>query len=73
MTHRVPSIVAELGSPSSLARKKAQGALLGNRTNLAKAASKDTAANRKADDAFAANMLLRVPASDAGEWRHGAP
>jgi DNA invertase Pin-like site-specific DNA recombinase len=41
----------------ALARKKAQGVLLGNRTNLAEACAKGTAANRKAADAFAANVL----------------
>jgi len=42
---------------AALARKKAQGALLGNRTNLAEASAKGTAANRKAADAFAINVL----------------
>ena len=41
----------------ALARKKAQGALLGNRTNLAEASAKGTVANRKAADAFAINVL----------------
>jgi DNA invertase Pin-like site-specific DNA recombinase len=41
----------------ALARKKAQGALLGNKTNLAEASAKGTAANRKAADAFAVNVL----------------
>ena len=82
MAHRIPFVVAELGSDAdpfmlhiyaalaekeraliaertrlALARKKAQGALLGNRTNLAEASAKGTAANRKAADAFAANVL----------------
>jgi hypothetical protein len=43
---------------AALARKKAQGALLGNRTNLAEACAKGTAANRKAADAFAVNVPL---------------
>jgi DNA invertase Pin-like site-specific DNA recombinase len=42
---------------AALARKKLQGALLGNRTNLAEACAKGTAANRKAANAFAANVL----------------
>jgi DNA invertase Pin-like site-specific DNA recombinase len=41
----------------ALARKKAQGALLGNRTNLPEAAAKGAAANREAAAAFAANVL----------------
>jgi DNA invertase Pin-like site-specific DNA recombinase len=41
----------------ALAQKKLQGALLGNRTNLAEACAKGTAANKKAADAFAANVL----------------
>ena len=42
---------------AALAAKKAQGATLGNRTNLAKAAAKGNDANRAAADAFAANVL----------------
>jgi DNA invertase Pin-like site-specific DNA recombinase len=42
---------------AALAAKKAQGATLGNRTNLAEAATKGAAANRTAADAFAANVL----------------
>ena len=42
---------------AALARKKASGALLGNRTNLAEACAMGNAANRKAADAFAANVL----------------
>ena len=42
---------------AALAAKKAQGAVLGNRTNLAEAAAKGAAAQRKAADAFAANVL----------------
>jgi DNA invertase Pin-like site-specific DNA recombinase len=41
----------------ALARKKAAGALLGNRTNLATARAMGNAANRQAADAFAANVL----------------
>jgi DNA invertase Pin-like site-specific DNA recombinase len=42
---------------AALARKKAQGALLGNRTNLPAAQAMGQAANRQAADAFAANVL----------------
>ncbi len=41
----------------ALASKKAQGATLGNRTNLAEAQAKGSAATRHAADAFAANVL----------------
>jgi DNA invertase Pin-like site-specific DNA recombinase len=41
----------------ALAAKKAQGALLGNRTNLAEAQAKGTAASRAVAAAFAANVL----------------
>src|SRR5215468_7129690 len=41
----------------ALAAKKAQGAKLGNRTNLAEAAAKGAKANRVGADAFAANIL----------------
>jgi hypothetical protein len=37
-------------------RRKAQGAILGNRTNLAEAQTMGAAANRAAADAFAANV-----------------
>ena len=50
------ALIAER-APLALARKKAQRALLGNRTNLAKACAKGTAANKKAAGAFAANVL----------------
>ena len=40
-----------------VAVKEAQGAVLGNRTNLAEAAAKGAAAQRTAADAFAANVL----------------
>ncbi len=42
---------------AALASKKAAGAVLGNRTNLAEAAAKGADANRAAADAFAANVL----------------
>ena len=41
----------------ALARKRAQGAQLGNRTNLADAQKMGHTANREAADAFAANVL----------------
>jgi len=41
----------------ALARKKAQGALLGNRTNLAEAQVMGQRANAQAADAFARNVL----------------
>jgi len=42
---------------AALAAKKAQGALLGNRTNLAEARALSIASNRAAADNFAANIL----------------
>jgi len=42
---------------AALAQKKAQGAKLGNRTNLPVAQAKGVAVNRAAADAFAANVL----------------
>jgi DNA invertase Pin-like site-specific DNA recombinase len=42
---------------AALAQKKAQGAVLGNRTNLWEAQAKGVAANRDAADAFASNVL----------------
>jgi DNA invertase Pin-like site-specific DNA recombinase len=42
---------------AALARKKAQGAVLGNRTNLPEAQVKGAAANREAADKHAANVL----------------
>jgi DNA invertase Pin-like site-specific DNA recombinase len=42
---------------AALAQKKAQGAKLGNRTNLGEAQAKGAAANRAGADAFAANVL----------------
>jgi DNA invertase Pin-like site-specific DNA recombinase len=53
---------------AALAQKKAQGALLGNRTNLADAQAKGLAVNRAAADAFAANASDR--AADTGERCH---
>jgi DNA invertase Pin-like site-specific DNA recombinase len=41
----------------ALAQKKAQGVILGNRTNLAEASATGADANRAAADAFAANVL----------------
>jgi DNA invertase Pin-like site-specific DNA recombinase len=42
---------------AALAAKKAQGAKLGNRTNLGEAQAKGATANKAAADAFAANVL----------------
>ena len=42
---------------AALAQKKAQGTVLGNRTNLRDAQAKGVAANREAADAFASNVL----------------
>ncbi len=42
---------------AALAQKKAQGTILGNRTNLPAAQAKGVATNRKAADTFAANVL----------------
>ena len=42
---------------AALAAKKAQGATLGNKTNLGQAQAKGATANRMAADAFAANVL----------------
>ena len=82
MAHRVPFIVAELGSDvdpfmlhlfaalaekeramisqrtrAALARKKAQGALLGNRTNLGEAQRKGNDIQRAQADVFAASVM----------------
>jgi DNA invertase Pin-like site-specific DNA recombinase len=57
---------------AALAQKKAQGALLGNRTNLPDAQAKGVAANREAADAFAANVLpivRQIQASGATTFR----
>jgi len=45
-----------------LATKKAQGALLGNRTNLPEASARGAAANAEAANIFAANMLPIIDA-----------
>jgi DNA invertase Pin-like site-specific DNA recombinase len=42
---------------AALAQKKAQGTVLGNRTNLRDAQAKGVATNRKAADTFAGNVL----------------
>ena len=42
---------------AALAQKKAQGTVLGNRTNLKYAQEKGVATNRKAADSFASNVL----------------
>jgi DNA invertase Pin-like site-specific DNA recombinase len=42
---------------TALAAKKAAGALLGNRTNLAEAAKRGAQANREAAEGFAANVM----------------
>ena len=57
---------------AALAAKKAQGAILGNRTNLAEAQAKGADGNRTAADAFAANVLpivRQVQASGATTGR----
>ncbi len=51
---------------SALAQKKAQGVVLGNRTNLADASAKGADANRAAADAFAANVLPIIRQIEAG-------
>jgi DNA invertase Pin-like site-specific DNA recombinase len=56
----------------ALAAKKAAGAKLGNRTNLAEASAKGADANRAAADAFAANVLpiiRQVEAAGATGYR----
>jgi len=50
------SLIAER-TRAALAAKKAQGAKLGNRTNLAEAQSKGVESNQAAAEAFAANVL----------------
>jgi len=57
---------------AALAQKKAQGALLGNRTNLAVAQAKGVAGIRAAADAFASNVLpviQQIEASGASSYR----
>src|SRR5690242_9699180 len=59
-TRRWPRKSANLISERTrvaLARKKAQGAALGNRTNLPEARAKGAESNRQAATAFAANIL----------------
>jgi DNA invertase Pin-like site-specific DNA recombinase len=50
---------------AALAQKKAQGVVLGNRTNLAAASTKGADANRAAADAFAANVVPVVQQIEA--------
>src|ERR1700749_2738456 len=60
---------------AALAAKKAQGTLLGNRTNLADAQAKGIAANRATAGAFAANVLpiiREVQASGATSFQANA-
>jgi DNA invertase Pin-like site-specific DNA recombinase len=57
---------------AALAQKKAQGAVLGNRTNLKVAQAKGVAANREAADAFASNVLpivRQIQAAGATTYR----
>ncbi|MGY4466580.1 DNA invertase Pin-like site-specific DNA recombinase [Bradyrhizobium sp. LB9.1b] len=58
---------------AALAQKKAQGKVLGNRTNLPDAQAKGVATNREAADAFAANVLPVVrQIQSAGATTHRA-
>src|ERR1700683_3273963 len=60
------------GTRAALAQKKARGAVLGNRTNLPDAQAKGVVTNRKAADAFAANVLpivRQIQASGATTFR----
>jgi DNA invertase Pin-like site-specific DNA recombinase len=58
---------------AALAAKKAQGAILANRTNLGEAQSMGAAANRASEDAFAANVLPIVRQIEAaGATTHRA-
>jgi DNA invertase Pin-like site-specific DNA recombinase len=57
---------------AALAQKKAQGARLGNRTNLSDAQAKGVAVNRHAADTFAANVLpivRQIQAAGATTYR----
>lgn len=54
---------------AALAHKKAQGAMLGNRTNLPAAQVKGAQSNREAADAFAANVLPIVRQIEASGVR----
>jgi DNA invertase Pin-like site-specific DNA recombinase len=56
LPEKEPALIADR-TRAALAQKKAQGAVLGNRTNLAGAQAKGIAANRGAAEAFAANVL----------------
>jgi DNA invertase Pin-like site-specific DNA recombinase len=51
---------------AALQQKKAQGALLGNRTNLSAAQAKGNASTRAAADAFAGNALPVIRQIEAG-------
>jgi hypothetical protein len=53
---RARALIAER-TKAALAQKKAQGAVLGNRTNLPDAQAKGVAANREAANAFTTNVL----------------
>jgi DNA invertase Pin-like site-specific DNA recombinase len=56
----------------ALAQKKAQGKVLGNRTNLSDAQAKGVATNRKVANDFAANVLpiiLQIQAAGATTYR----
>lgn len=58
---------------AALAQKKAQGTILGNRSNLRDAQAKGVATNRKAANAFAANVLPIVRQIQAtGDTTHRA-
>lgn len=54
---------------AALAQKKAQGVVLGNRTNLADASAKGATANRAGADTFAANALPVVRQIEASGVR----
>jgi DNA invertase Pin-like site-specific DNA recombinase len=54
---------------AALARRKAQGVALGNRTNLADASAKGAEANRTAADAFAVNVLPIIQQIEASGVR----
>jgi DNA invertase Pin-like site-specific DNA recombinase len=97
MAHRVPFVVAELGTDAdpfmlhiyaalaekertligertraALARKKAQGALLGNRTNLPAATALAAKSNRRIAAGFAANvvpLMQQIRAAGATSYR----
>lgn len=65
LAERERSLIAER-TRAALAQKKRQGVSLGNRTNLGAAQAKGTAANRKAADTFATNVLPVVRQIQAG-------